>query len=197
MALRMDEGDQELIAAARQGERSALDELVRRHDRWVRNIVYATVANAAIVDDIVQTVWLRVWQQIGTLLDPARWRGWLYKLAKNAAIDAGEKAAHERRLRISYGAAEDRTAKTSQPVKSLIAEEERGRVLAAIRGLPVIYREPFVLRHLEDWSYAEIGEAMSLPVDTVETRLVRARRLLRAALAGPVEASEPEETGVQ
>jgi RNA polymerase sigma-70 factor (ECF subfamily) len=193
----MDEGDQELIAAARQGERSALDELVRRHDRWVRNIVYATVANAAIVDDIVQTVWLRVWQQIGTLLDPARWRGWLYKLAKNAAIDAGEKAAHERRLRISYGAAEDRTAKTSQPVKSLIAEEERGRVLAAIRGLPVIYREPFVLRHLEDWSYAEIGEAMSLPVDTVETRLVRARRLLRAALAGPVEASEPEETGVQ
>lgn len=197
MALRMDEGDQELIAAARQGERSALDELVRRHDRWVRNIVYATVTNAAIVDDIVQTVWLRVWQQIGTLLDPARWRGWLYKLAKNAAIDAGEKAAHERRLRISYGAAEDRAAKAAQPVKDLIAEEERERVLAAIRGLPVIYREPFVLRHLEDWSYAEIGEAMSLPVDTVETRLVRARRLLRAALAGPVEASEPEETGVQ
>jgi RNA polymerase sigma-70 factor, ECF subfamily len=197
MALRMDEGDQELIAAARQGERSALDELVRRHDRWVRNIVYATVTNAAIVDDIVQTVWLRVWQQIGTLLDPARWRGWLYKLAKNAAIDAGEKAAHERRLRINYGSAEDRAARTHQPAKELIEAEDRERILAAIRGLPEIYREPFVLRHLEDWSYAEIGEAMSLPVDTVETRLVRARRLLRTALAGPVEASEPEETGVQ
>jgi len=193
----MDEGDGDLIAAARQGERSALDELVRRYDRWVRNVVYATVTNAQIVDDIVQTVWLRVWQQIGTLLDPARWRAWLYKLARNAAIDAGEKAAHERKLRISYGRAEDQAARTTEPAKALIGEEERTRTLAAIRGLPAIYREPFVLRHLEDWSYAEIGEAMSLPVDTVETRLVRARRLLRAALAGAVEASEPEETGVR
>jgi RNA polymerase sigma-70 factor (ECF subfamily) len=55
-------------------------------------------------------------------------------------------------------------------------------VLEAIRGLPDIYRESFILRHVEDWSYAQIAEAMSLPVDTVETRLVRARRLLRTAL---------------
>lgn len=197
MALRLDEGDQELIAAARLGERTALDELVRRHDRWVRNVVYATVTNPAIVDDIVQTVWLRVWQQLGTLLDPARWRAWLYKLAKNAAIDAGEKAAHERRFRVASDRAENEPARTCQPVKTLIGAEERERVLAAIRGLPVIYREPFVLRHLEDWSYAEIGEAMSLPVDTVETRLVRARRLLRTALKRPAESSEPEETGVR
>jgi DNA-directed RNA polymerase specialized sigma24 family protein len=37
---------------------------------------------------------------------------------------------------------------------------------------------------MEDWSYAQIGEALGLPVDTVETRLVRARRLLRSALQG-------------
>ena len=53
--------------------------------------------------------------------------------------------------------------------------------------LPAIYREPFVLRHLEDWSYAEIGEVLGLSVDTVETRLVRARRLLREMLQGKVE----------
>jgi RNA polymerase sigma-70 factor, ECF subfamily len=182
MARSIDEGDRELIAAAQLGERSALDELVRRHDRWVRNVVYATVASPAAVDDIVQNVWIRVWRQIGTLIDPLRWRAWLYKLAKNAAIDAGQKAAGERRLRTAFLQTKRQDGRSPQPVATLMEDEERRRLMAAIRGLPAIYREPFILRHLEDWSYAEIGEAMSLPVDTVETRLVRARRLLRAAL---------------
>ena len=55
-------------------------------------------------------------------------------------------------------------------------------VLEAIRALPALYREPFVLRHLNDWSYQEIGDVMGMPVDSVETRLVRARRFLREAL---------------
>jgi RNA polymerase sigma-70 factor (ECF subfamily) len=59
-------------------------------------------------------------------------------------------------------------------------------VLEAIRALPALYREPFVLRHLQGWSYRQIAETMGLPVDTVETRLVRARRLLREALDGKV-----------
>ena len=59
-------------------------------------------------------------------------------------------------------------------------------MLAAIQSLPALYREPFVLRHLSGWSYAEIAEVMGMPVDSVETRLVRARRLLRASLKDKV-----------
>ena len=65
--------------------------------------------------------------------------------------------------------------------------ELEATLLQAVQALPVIYREPFVLRHLEDWSYAEIGEVLGLSVDTVETRLVRARRLLRESLQGKIE----------
>jgi RNA polymerase sigma-70 factor (ECF subfamily) len=49
--------------------------------------------------------------------------------------------------------------------------------------MPAIYREPFVLRHLEDWSYRQIAETLDLPVDTVGTRLVRARRMLQETLS--------------
>ncbi|MBI5762573.1 MAG: RNA polymerase sigma factor [Planctomycetes bacterium] len=180
MALGMDDGDHELIAAAQKGERSALDAFVRRHDRWVRNVVYATSGDPASVDDIVQRVWATVWQQIGTLVDPARWRGWLYRMAKNAAIDVGLKHARERKSRRAFN--EDSPSRGADPAKRLIIAEEHRRVLAAIDALPPIYREPFILRHLEEWSYAQIGEALGLPVDTVETRLVRARRHLRSAL---------------
>ncbi|MFQ5411520.1 MAG: RNA polymerase sigma factor [Phycisphaerae bacterium] len=182
MKISGDNGDFSLIAAAQRGERDALDALVRRHEPWVRHVVYATVGHPAGVDDIVQHVWANVWQQIGTLVDPARWRGWLYKMARNAAIDAGLKNARERQRRATASQAEWVASDEAGPVESLSRSETHRRVLRAVRGLPAIYREPFILRHLEDWSYARIAEAMSLPVGTVETRLVRARRLLRSAL---------------
>ncbi len=188
MTITADDGDLELIAAAQQGERSALDAFVRRHQGWVRNVVYATVGNPSIVDDIVQHVWTSVWEKIGTLVDPTRWRGWLYRMAKNAAIDAGLKRAREREHRVDLSSIGCPESRISDPAKALIDAERHQQVLSAIRQLSEIYREPFILRHLNGWSYAEIGEAMSLPVDTVETRLVRARRLLRAALTNEVEA---------
>jgi RNA polymerase sigma-70 factor (ECF subfamily) len=181
--LSQDGNDHELIVAAQRGERNALDAFVRRHDPWVRRVVYATVGDRASVDDIVQQVWANVWRQIGTLVDPQRWRGWLYRMARNAAIDVGLKNARQRRFRVSFDEASFGSPTRDEPVRRLEAAEDHQRVMAAINGLPAIYREPFVLRHLEDWSYSQIGEAMGLPVDTVETRLVRARRLLRAALA--------------
>ncbi len=187
MTITADDGDLELIAAAQQGERSALDAFVRRHQGWVRNVVYATVGNPSIVDDIVQHVWTNVWEKIGTLVDPTRWRGWLYRMAKNAAIDAGLKRAREREHRVDLSSIGCPESTISDPAKALIDAERHQQVLDAIRQLSEIYREPFILRHLNGWSYAEIGEAMSLPLDTVETRLVRARRLLRAALKHEVE----------
>lgn len=178
----LDKGDRALIAAAQQGQRSALDVFVHRHDRWVRNVVYATIGNPTQVDDVVQHVWANVWQQIGTLVEPARWRSWLYKMAKHAAIDAGLKESRERRRRTAFGTVDYDDTRRRDPAGAMVESERHQKVLNAIKGLPAIYREPFILRHLEGWNYAEIGEAMSLPVDTVETRLVRARRLLRDAL---------------
>jgi len=177
------DGDEILITAARKGDRAALDAFVRRHDPWVRGIVYATVGRSASLDDIVQQVWTNVWRQIGTLADVKAWRGWLSTMARNAAIDAGEKSVRERRRRVSLSRADAPASRRASPDEMVIRSEEHRRVLNAIHGLPAIYREPFILRHVEDWSYAQIAEALAMPVDTVETRLVRARRLLRAALA--------------
>jgi RNA polymerase sigma-70 factor (ECF subfamily) len=186
--LTLEDVDCRLIEAAQRGERSALDTLVRRNDRWVRSVVYATLGRAGLVDDVVQQVWTRVCEQIVSLVDANRWRGWLYTTARNAAIDAGQKAARDRKRQISADGVdhptESRWGDTRfDPARSVMQAEQHRRVLNAIRGLPAIYREPFLLRHLEEWSYAQIGEALSLPIDTVETRLVRARRMLRSALA--------------
>ncbi|MCH7702599.1 MAG: RNA polymerase sigma factor [Planctomycetes bacterium] len=172
------------IEAIQRGDHAAFRDLVRDHGRWVRGVIFGVLGNSDRVDDVCQQVFTALWTRIGELRDVERWRPWVYRLARNAAVDAGRSVARQRALqsKLAEQPLVDQTA--NPPVKSLVDREVHETVLAAIGGLPELYREPFVLRHLEGWSYARIGETMNLPVDTVETRLVRARRLLRETLKG-------------
>ena len=175
-----------VIEAIQAGDRYAFGELVRRHEGWVRGTVFGVLGARDYVDDVVQQVWTYAWQRIGELRDANRWRPWLYRLARNAAIDAGREATRRRKHFHRLSAATTQTAFTESPGRSAAVQEKHREVLDAVQALPALYREPFVLRHLSGWSYREIADAMGMPVDSVETRLVRARRFLREALKGKV-----------
>lgn len=175
-----------VIEAMRRGDRHAFEGFVRRQSRWVRGVIFGVLGQRDRIDDVAQQVWLAVWSRIGELRSVESWRPWLYRMARNAAFDAGREVTRQRGL--TQALPEEPPAKdaTRTPAEELIGAEQRQLVLEAIQALPALYREPFVLRHLEEWSYREIGEVLELPVDTVETRLVRARRLLREWLQGKV-----------
>ncbi len=176
-----------VIQAIRSGDRYAFEEFVRTNGRWVRGVVFGVLGNRDIGDDVCQQVWTAVWQRIGELRDTSSWKSWVYRLARNAAVDAGRELTRRK----AAGLSPSLVAVRPDVVPPVDVEAERTEahreVLDAIRRLPEIYREPFVLRHLNGWSYREIGELMDLPVDTVETRLVRARRFLREALGRRLE----------
>ena len=174
--------EQPVVEAIRGGDRYAFEELVRRQERWVRGVIFGVLGNHDRVDDVTQQVWLAVWQRISELRDARRWRPWLYRLTRNAAIDAGRGVTRRRNQAQALASEAPRLPSASLSEGGLVHDERHGVVLEAIRALPALYREPFVLRHLNDWSYHEIAEVMGMPVDSVETRLVRARRFLREAL---------------
>ncbi|MEP0842059.1 MAG: RNA polymerase sigma factor [Phycisphaerae bacterium] len=175
-----------VFEAIQQGDGYALEELMRRHGRWVRGVIFAVLGRADELDDVAQRAWMQVWREARRLEDPERWRPWLYRIARNAALDAQRRRQRRRRL-LKGLLSHWRKPRPSPPADAPLHLDERQRaVFEAIAELPELYREPFVLRHLEDWSYARIAETLGLPVDTVETRLVRARRQLREKLAGKV-----------
>ncbi len=182
MALAVDsDPDEVLIEAICDGDHSAFSELLRRHGRWVRGVVFGVLGDSDRVDDVAQQVWTSVWQRARELRDTGRWRPWLYRLTRNAAVDAGRDISRRRKQTQML---REQPAGESQasPVGGLVSDERHGEVLTAIRALPALYREPFVMRHMQGWTYKEIAEAMDLRVDSVETRLVRARRFLRKTL---------------
>jgi RNA polymerase sigma factor (sigma-70 family) len=176
------DAEEPVIDAIRQGDRHAFCGLVRRQNRFVRGVVVGVLGRTDRVDDVTQQVWTAVWERIGKLRDARRWRSWLYRLARNAAIDAGRDLTRRRNRSEQMAREPVQTEDRQTPASVAAGNEEHQRVLGAIMALPALYREPFVLRHLNGWSYAEIAEAMGMPVNSVETRLVRARRLLREAL---------------
>lgn len=174
-----------VVEAVRRGNRHALDGWIRRHGGWVRGVIFGVLGDAHLADDVAQTVWVNVWQRASELREIQSWRSWLYRLARNAAIDAGRRVTRERAQKAWSAEQQVVSAENQDSAHGngrYTPTELHGEALSAIAGLPALYREPFVLRHLSGWSYKEIGEAMELPVDTVETRLVRARRMLREAL---------------
>lgn len=176
-----------LVAEAQQGDRVAADRLIREHESWVRSAAYAVTGRVDLVDDIVQQVWTRAWQRLDTLENPRQLRAWLYTIARHTAIDA---SMSQQRQQALTGRLEDETALPDRsghnPAGAAASSELRGTLLRAVQALPALYREPFALRHLEDWSYEEIAATLGISVETVETRLVRARRLLREMLADKV-----------
>ena len=175
------------IEAVRQGDRSAFDDLVRREGSWVRGVVFAVLGNRDRVDDVVQQVWATLWRRIGELRETKLWRTWLYRLARNAAIDAGRELTREAKHGRQAVSAVVREKGSPAADQNVARTETNQVVLAAIAALPGLYREPFVLRHLNGWNYQQIADVLDMPVDSVETRLVRARRMLRDALRGQLE----------
>ncbi len=171
-----------VIEAIQSGDRQAFEELLRRHDRWVRGIILGVLGQSDSVDDVSQLVWSAVWRRIGELRDLKRWRSWMYRLTRNAAYDAGRDITRRRNHMKTHAANMMQRGEKVMSNDDSHRDEKHSAVLEAIESLPTIYREPFVLRHVNGWSYKQIAEVMDMPVDSIETRLVRARRLLREIL---------------
>lgn len=170
------------VQAAIDGRREEFDDLVARETPWVRGVVWSVLGDVDVIDDAVQQVWLQFWKRRGELAHPDRWRGWLYRLARNTALDAGRGSSRRRSLARSVYDQIGGMVRRATPGTELLADERQRIVRRAIESLPQHYREVLVLRHLEELSYREIAERLEVPVDTVETRLVRARRRLRGKL---------------
>ena len=79
-------------------DREAFTDFVRRQGKWVRGVIYGVLGDPDRVDDVAQHVWSLVWQQSATLRKPERWRSWLYRMTRNAAMDSGRDVTRRRKL---------------------------------------------------------------------------------------------------
>ena len=193
--------DRAIVEAVLNGQQHRFSELVERYQAQIVNYVCRMLGHYEDAVDLSQDIFLKAYSALGTYQPRYPFAAWLFRIARNAAID------ELRRRRISTVSLdapvefEDGSASRELPGNELGPEatffgsEFEGLVSRAVQELPEKYREPIVLRHAGELSYEEIAEALELPIGTVKTRIFRAREALRQSLAGVLEKDSGSRSG--
>jgi RNA polymerase sigma-70 factor (ECF subfamily) len=170
-----------LVDRARAGDRSAFEELVRQHADRLHAVVLRFVADREAAQEVTQEAFLRAWRSIGRFQGRSRFFTWLYRIGIN---EAKRRAAREPTEVASLDDEPIPEAPDwSEAPEARLEQSDLRRVLEdAIRGLPIEYRAPVILRDVEGLSTREAAEVMELGEAAFKSRLHRARLALRRAL---------------
>lgn len=175
-----DEAEDEaaLVARVAVGEAEAFRALVDRHLPTVLAIARRMLRDDAEAEDVAQETLLRLWRNAARLeLGEGGVRPWLRRVAANLCID---RVRAQRNT--SLGDALPEEAEPASQMKTLAERELGRRVDVALKALPERQRLALTLFHYEGMSQIEVGEAMGISDEAVESLLARARRALKASL---------------
>jgi RNA polymerase sigma-70 factor (ECF subfamily) len=179
-----------IIERARRGDRDAQDALWRANRRWVAAIILAHRPRSVDVEDLMQDVAVKFISKLQTLRDASSFKPWLRQIAINSCRGAARRDRPS--LRLAAGeqpeSGEIATPALERDVgrSGIEHRDAAARLYAQLLTLPSEYAEPLIMRCVQDLSYQQISEILGLPITTVETRLARARRMLRQELDGRV-----------
>lgn len=169
------------ILKSLQGDQQAFAQLVSHYQRHVHNLTYRMLGNAEDAEDATQEAFLRAYVALPSFQMGRKFSSWLLSIASNLCIDI------LRRRRYAWLSLEDVSfrlvAPSEEPSRAVLRQEEAGQVQHLLSRLPEKYRLVVILRYWYDLSYEEIVEMTGLSLNTVKTRLHRARNMLARALA--------------
>lgn len=175
----MDDDDKELAARARNGDRQAFTDLVRRHQERVFGFLLRLLGARDEAMDLTQDTFLKAWHALPGWQPDARLTTWLFQIARNGAIDLLRRRRSVEFVSLDtddpQGEGFDPPDVAPLPEERLADRQRIGLLERALRALPAGQREILLLREIEDMSYAEIATTLGLNEGTVKSRLARAR----------------------
>jgi len=171
--------DDELVAAANAGERSAFEALYARHRNWVAAVATRFTGSRDDALDVMQEVFLYFFGKFPGFELRAKMRTFLYPAVRSTSLNLLRKRRRESPL--ETGAAE---AVPDDPSPRDEGSERR-RVAEIVRELPPEQREIVTLRYVDSMKLSEIAQAMEMPLGTVKSSLHRALGVLRGRTARP------------
>lgn len=151
---------------------AAFEILVRRHQPFIVASTLRVVRNRATAEDLAQEAMFRAWRKLDDFRGDAQFRSWVYRIATNLALN------HIQRSRESTSeiSIEPKPARSAESVA--MAAEVNEAWDSAIASLPNDLRQPYHLREVDELSYQEIADRLGIPLNTVRTRIHRARSVM-------------------
>lgn len=168
--------DAALVLECRAGNRQAFAQLLARYERPIFNAAYRILNHREDATDVTQTTFLRAYEHFGNFDPSQRFFSWIYRIAVNEALDLA-RARHS-----GDDGVEELASARAGPDEAAANGQVDAQMQAALMSLKLEYRTVIVLKHLQDFSYEEIGAILECPIKTVKSRLFTARHALRDLL---------------
>jgi RNA polymerase sigma-70 factor, ECF subfamily len=186
-----DAEDVRLMRLVADGDTTAFEQLIERHQTLVAGTVARMLGSNSDVEDIAQQVFIRVWKSAGRYVARAKFTTWLLKITRNLVFNEMRRAKRHPHLPVQLEPeAEEMPLKdeaTATPDATLLQVELQAEIEKAIMLLPDTQRMALVLRRYEELSYEEIADVLDLSVPAVKSLLFRARTELRERLKDYLE----------
>lgn len=158
-----------------------MDEIMNQYGQEILQLAYSYVNNKTIAEDLTQDIFVKCYKNLHTYNGKARVRTWLWRLAINHCKDF-LRSWYNRNV-VATGEEQTHNGTNKELVEqAVIQKEEDDELLSAIMTLPIKYREVIYFFYYEDQPIKEIAELTDTGVNTVKTRLRRAKELLKERL---------------
>lgn len=157
---------------------------LQQHRPWLMKVLKCRVGDAHVAEDLLQNIALAVVKQTAKPDDPSKVAAWLYRLAVRQTINHHRKS--HRRMQSLAAPDEQSERSSSNPLEWILNLEKQGEVRKALQQLKPQDREILTLKYTENWSYNDLAQHLGVKVNTVEYRLMKARKKLRTLLSKTV-----------
>ena len=179
--------DSQLLSKCLSGQTEAYGALVEKYGARIVNLAYQMIGDRHQAEDVAQEAFVRAYKALPRFQRKAKFSSWLYQIALNLCKDhLKARSRHAKSADEEHLANVDADPREEAP-RQIVEVELSEKMRDAINKLPVLYRESFVLRHLQGLDYADVAAITEVPADTVRVRAYRAREMLRQSLAKSVD----------
>ncbi len=183
----------EIVAKAARGDLEAFEVIYRGTAGFVYNVAYRVLYNRQDAEEITQEVFLKVYHKIKDFRFQSSFKTWVYRIAVNCAINYAKRNARERDKRNEYYENTDPWQFISKPAVG--TAESKEAVETFLKMLNPDQRACIVLRNIEGLSYQQIADTLNININTVRTRIKRAREKLLAMRKGVTENEVQKDPG--
>ena len=185
--------EKELVQLSIKGSEDAFSSLVSKYKTKVFNLAYSITRNKETADDLAQEVFIKVYSALPKFQFKSGFGTWLYRIAVNHVKDFLRKEGKIKKISYEEFMENSRVQEDeiNRMEKTHHREHRKKLVHQAISALPEKYQIILSLRDIQEFSYNEITQILKLSPGTVDSRLHRARKMLRKKLA-PFFSSEGE-----
>ena len=180
--------DAALVESSLAGDREAFGLIVARYQSPICALAYSACGNVARSQDLAQDIFITAWRKLGTLEEPARFKAWLYGIARHLIHNAFRR---QTRNPVAGADSFDDTAEPASPAgepdAQAISKEEEVILWHVLAGLPEIYREPMVLFYRQNESIPQVAEILAISEEATRQRLSRGRVLLNERVTNVIQ----------